>query len=74
MRNVFLFQAYAEQEWYVGRFSRVEAEHALHLVNRVNPHPKHTHLCSITLMVPCGNGSKMVEIEVEMLIYPLATQ
>ncbi|KAB5554178.1 hypothetical protein PHYPO_G00047180 [Pangasianodon hypophthalmus] len=24
----------AEQEWYVGGFSRVEAEHALHLVNR----------------------------------------
>ncbi|KAM9456929.1 uncharacterized protein clnk isoform 2-T5 [Clarias gariepinus] len=24
----------AEQEWYVGTFTRVEAEHALHLVNR----------------------------------------
>ncbi|KAI5097645.1 cytokine-dependent hematopoietic cell linker [Silurus meridionalis] len=27
-------EASAEQEWYVGGFSRVEAEHALHLVNR----------------------------------------
>ncbi|XP_076844132.1 uncharacterized protein clnk isoform X4 [Brachyhypopomus gauderio] len=27
-------EASAEQDWYVGAFSRVEAEHALHLVNR----------------------------------------
>lgn len=46
-------QGLEEQNWYVGSVGRVEAEHALHLVNRVNTH-KHTH--SYQLLMRTGNS------------------
>ncbi len=37
----FHLQGLADQNWYVGAVSRVDAEHALHLVNRVKHTPSH---------------------------------
>lgn len=32
----YIWQTYCEEDWYVGACSRADAEHALHLVNKVS--------------------------------------
>ncbi|XP_060757230.1 cytokine-dependent hematopoietic cell linker [Neoarius graeffei] len=74
-------EATAEKEWYVGGFSRVEAEHALHLVNRegaflVRDCSKHTKQEPFVLAIFYNNRVFNVQIRFceETCKYSLGTR
>lgn len=59
--HVCVVQGLEEQNWYVGAFSRVDSEHALHLVNQVNVSVFHvmTNEVQIRVVIVVWTGGRL---------------